>query len=110
MDIDYSLIGKRIASIRKGQGITQAKLAEKADITNNFLSHIERSHSIPSLETLVNICEALDVTPDTVLLGTKTAQKEYLNDEIYQRISSCTSKQKRFIVEVIEALQKEKLE
>ena len=50
--------------------MTQAGLAEKAEITNNFLSHIERSYSIPSLETLVRICDALGVTPDAVLLGT----------------------------------------
>lgn len=110
MNIDYNLLGKRIALLRKGKGITQAQLAEKADITNNFLSHIERSYSIPSLETLIKICDALDVTPDTVLLGAKTDKKEYMGNEIYEKISSCSSKQKRFIIDIIDALQKESLE
>ena len=63
MAVDYNRIGKRIAELRKSRGMTQASLAEKAEITNNFLSHIERSYSIPSLETLVRICDALGVTP-----------------------------------------------
>lgn len=74
MAVDYNRIGKRIAELRKSRGMTQASLAEKAEITNNFLSHIERSYSIPSLETLVRICDALGVTPDAVLLGTATEQ------------------------------------
>ena len=61
MAVDYNRIGKRIAELRKSRGMTQASLAEKAEITNNFLSHIERSYSIPSLETLVRICDALGV-------------------------------------------------
>ena len=40
MAIDYSLIGKRVATARKEQGLTQDKLAEKADISNNYLSHM----------------------------------------------------------------------
>ena len=43
MAVDYNRIGKRIAELRKSRGMTQASLAEKAEITNNLLSHIERS-------------------------------------------------------------------
>ena len=46
MAVDYNRIGKRIAELRKSRGMTQASLAEKAEITNNFLSHIERSLSL----------------------------------------------------------------
>ena len=71
MDIDYERIGKRIAVLRRTKGLTQAQLAEKADITNNFLSHIGRSYSIPSLETLLKICDAPDCSPDAILVGVK---------------------------------------
>ena len=109
MDIDYNLIGKRIATIRKSKGLTQAQLAESADITNNFLSHIERSHSIPSLETLIKICDALDVTPNQILLGTKTDTPDYLADEISERLASCTPKQRRFILKTLDLLLSEGL-
>ena len=41
MQIDYAVFGRRIAAIRKKRGLTQEKLAERADVTNNFISHIE---------------------------------------------------------------------
>ena len=109
MAVDYSLIGKRIAELRKSRGMTQASLAEKAEITNNFLSHIERSYSIPSRETLVRICDALEVTPDAVLLGTATEHTAYLAEEFTEKFLACTPAQRRFILEMVEALNRENL-
>ena len=109
MAVDYNLIGKRIAELRKSRGMTQANLAEKAEITNNFLSHIERSYSIPSLETLVRICDALEVTPDAILLGTATEHIAYLAEEFTEKFLACTPAQRRFILEMVEALNRENL-
>lgn len=69
MKIDYNLLGRRIARLRKERRLTQDKLSEKAEISNNYLSNIENGRSIPSLETLVRLCEAMEVTPDTVADG-----------------------------------------
>ena len=52
MKIDYNLLGRRIARLRKERRLTQDKLSEKAEISNNYLSNIENGRSIPSLETL----------------------------------------------------------
>lgn len=108
--------GSRLQSDRKTdrraaekQGHDPGSLAEKAEITNNFLSHIERSYSIPSLETLVRICDALGVTPDAVLLGTATEQSAYLADEFTGKFQACTPAQKRFILDMMDALNRENL-
>ncbi len=108
MAIDYSLIGKRVATARKERGLTQDKLAEKADISNNYLSHIETSRSIPSLETLMNICDALDVTPDYLLLGTSDRQKDYLISDIEDKLNQCTDYEKRVIFNLIDIMVKER--
>ena len=108
MAVDYSLIGKRIATARKQRGLTQAKLAEMVDISNNYLSHIENSHSIPSLETLVDICTALDVTPDYLLLGTSSQQDNYLITDIDTQLKNCTDYEKRIAFGLIEVLLKER--
>ena len=70
MKIDYSQLGKNIARYRKFNGLTQEKLAEYIDLSNNHVSNIENNHSVPSLETLIKICEVLNITPDVLLLGT----------------------------------------
>ena len=70
MNIDFKLLGKRITQRRHELGYKQCTLAEKAGISNNYLSNIENGRSIPSLETFADICIALSITPDFLLLGT----------------------------------------
>ena len=70
MALDYTQIGKRIAKRRKELKLTQAKVAELADIGEKYLSSIEREYSIPSTEVVMRIAVALETTPDEFLVGT----------------------------------------
>lgn len=110
MYIDYQLLGSRIAQLRKNRKITQEKLAEKAEISNNYLSNIENNRSIPSLETLIKVCMALDATPDELLLGISKAEKHYLSADILQKLNSCTPHEKRLIDGFINLLIQEREE
>ena len=69
MELDYTMIGKRIAQRRKQLGLRQVEVCEKAGINDKYLSCIERATSIPSLEVLMKLALALDTTPDTFLTG-----------------------------------------
>lgn len=70
MEINFELLGKRIAQRRRELGYKQNYLAELADISNNYLSNIETGRSIPSLSTFATLCICLGTTPDNFLLGT----------------------------------------
>lgn len=70
MEINYEEIGKRIARRRKELGLKQSEVEEKADLSQKYLSNIERSISIPSIEVIMRIALALDTTPDEFLVGT----------------------------------------
>ena len=104
MTIDYLAIGKRIAILRKKRDITQEQLAEKTDLSNVYISHIENSRSIPSLETLMKVCSALDVTPDEILLGTKQDMENYLLSDIQQKLLHCSPRQRRLVDRFIDLL------
>ncbi len=80
MDLNYKEIGARIAAKRRALGLKQAQVAEIADLSDNYLSNIERGHSVTSLETLAGICKALDMTFDEVLLGAQN-RKAGIPDE-----------------------------
>lgn len=69
MELNYAEIGQRIAKRRIQLGLKQNMLAERIGISNNYLSSIERGKEKPSLEIIVNICNALQVTPDFLLMG-----------------------------------------
>ena len=62
-------IGKNIKELIKEQNMTQTELSERANISSIHLSHIETGTVSMSLETLINICHALNVTPNDILLG-----------------------------------------
>ena len=62
-------LGLTIAAIRKMKGLSQAMLAEKAQISHSHLSSIEAPNIVRpfSLEVLYNIADALDVNPGDLL-------------------------------------------
>lgn len=58
MELDYTEIGKRIAKRRKELGLRQAQLSEMVDISDPYLSNIERAVSIPSTEVIMRLAIA----------------------------------------------------
>ena len=76
MDLDYTLIGKRIKNRRRKLGLTQAQVEESADLSYKYLSNIERGVSIPSTEVIMRIALALETTPDEFLVGSAKYRDE----------------------------------
>ena len=58
---DKILIGRRIKEIRKSKGLSQEKLAEKAETSPNYLSRMERGTDNPTLDMLIKLANALEV-------------------------------------------------
>jgi len=56
-----AILGKNIKFLRKNKKLTQAVLAEKADISIIFLSSIERGAKYPKVDTLARIAGVLEV-------------------------------------------------
>ena len=55
------LFGQRLREQRQNQGLTMEQLAEKANLSTNFIGAIERGLKEPSLSTLISILNALDI-------------------------------------------------
>ena len=54
-------LGRRIYGFRKQGALTQAALAEKCKISNEFMSAVERGAKLPSLDVLARIAGGLKV-------------------------------------------------
>ena len=54
-------IGSRLRAARRARGITIAELASAADLSNGFISLLERDETNASVATLLRICELLGV-------------------------------------------------
>lgn len=55
------IVGRRVKALRKQQGLSQEKLAEKVGKSVDAISSIERGVSMPMLETAYALSEALGV-------------------------------------------------
>lgn len=54
-------IGLNILHYRKEQGLTQMQLAEKCNLSRNHIQRIETAASSCTLDTLIDIAEALRI-------------------------------------------------
>ena len=55
------IVGETIRTYRKRAGLTQEKLAERADLHHNFIGEVERGNMEISLGSLLKIAKALGV-------------------------------------------------
>ena len=60
-------LGSLIRKHRKEQKLTLKTVAERARISEGFLSQVENSVSSPSVDTLVNICAAMGISAGDLL-------------------------------------------
>jgi len=67
--MDYIDLGRRIRKQRTQRGWTQETLAERVNVSTSFVGHVERGSRKASLETLVSMANALDVSVDYLLSG-----------------------------------------
>ena len=58
----YKNLSKNIKNRRKNLSLTQQDLADRLDMSLNFVGKIEVAFSKPSLDTLIEIAKALDTT------------------------------------------------
>lgn len=107
MVLDYQRIGIRMKKARLEKNLTQAELAEKLELSNNYISSIERGNAVPSLETFIRFCNALDVTADMLLTDTLYTSNEYLKESIATRLEKCSKKNMRIVERFIDLLLEE---
>jgi transcriptional regulator with XRE-family HTH domain len=62
-------LGQRIRDRRTDIGLTQDSLATKLGVTSQHISAIENDKRAPSLEFLLKLAKALNVTTDYLLSG-----------------------------------------
>lgn len=104
MTINYSLIGNRIKAARKAKGLSQSELSELIDRSVGYMSYIETGSKKPSLETLIQIANALDVTIDELLSDNLAAASPVSNTQINQLLSDCSAFEKRVILLSIKSI------
>lgn len=64
-------IGSAVKELRIKAGLSQKELADKVDLTASFISQLENNQISPSLNSFLQICDALRVSPSELLENRK---------------------------------------
>lgn len=59
--------GRKLKSLRKQKGLSQAKLANKLDVHPTYISSLERGLRNPSLKVIDRIASALEISRETLI-------------------------------------------
>src|SRR5260221_2145584 len=83
-------IGEVIRTYRGQRGLSQGDIERRTGLLRCYLSRVENGHTVPPLETLAKIAEAMDISLADFFPGTETprdretqkAHRELSQDEI----------------------------
>lgn len=78
------LIGERIKNLRNDKGLSREKFAEIAKLSPRFLSDIESGKKSMSIESLMKICLAFNVSADYIVFGNDINLNSPLQQILYQ--------------------------
>lgn len=106
----YVSIGKKIREIRKLRGLTLEELSEKVGRNWSFLSQIERGRSIPSIETLFLICDALEISLSDLFEKHKSIPYKINSktDKFIWLLKDANPSEKQTIISVVKQILKKK--
>ena len=103
-NIDYKELGKRIRAERRRKDLTQEKLAEMAEISDSFMGHIERGGRTLSIETLVKLANALNLSIEYIVCGEYNYQPDMLPAEIHNALNHMSVSQRRVFLDIMKTL------
>lgn len=99
-------IGKSIRKFREIKKLRQEDLAEKTDLTTNYIGMIERGEKIPSLETFINILNSLGVSADMVLSDVLDNGYTVKDSLLNEKLEKLVPEDRNRIYEVIDTMMK----
>lgn len=99
-------IGKNLRKFREIKKLRQEDLAEKTDLTTNYIGMIERGEKIPSLETFINILNSLGVSADMVLSDVLDNGYTVKDSLLNEKLEKLVPEDKNRIYEVIDTMMK----
>lgn len=83
------LFGKKVNYIRKQRKLTSEKLAELCDVNSGHIRQIESGARFPSFSLLIDLCNALNVSPDYLMaqeLHLPSDNSEDIYSAVYEKV------------------------
>ena len=108
--VDYKEVGKRISNRRRELGLKQWQVEQKAELSDKYLSNIERATSVLSIDVLMKLCNVLKTTPDALLLDAVNTDETDFQRSMSSRLRQMSSKQAALTLSLMDWILSQKLE
>lgn len=101
----YAGLGQRIREERIRHGLTQKDLADKVDLTRTSVTNIELGRQKLLVHTLIEIAEALDLDPGTLLPQESSQEGHDLEEEnLENALQKRPADERKWIQSALEAV------
>ena len=97
-------IGKIIQNYRKQNGLTQDELAEKVDISTNYLSKVERGINVLNAETFLKMANILSFSLEDFGIKIKSDNTLSEQQELLTKILSTTPNKAKLYLKTLNFL------
>lgn len=104
------VLGQRIRNYRIGKGLSQEKLAELSGCHHTYIGQIERGEKNATIESIVKIAVALDVSLSKLFekLGAEATEARNIPLECYELISAKSKNEQEKIYRILLEIEKYK--
>ncbi|MCI1957999.1 MAG: helix-turn-helix domain-containing protein [Clostridia bacterium] len=100
--MDYKNIGNKIQNARQSKGLSQENLAEELNISVSYIGRIERGERQPSVQTLENIGEVLNIPFPSLICNLN--KEEQINSMWIEKTKNLSEKEKQTILSILQML------
>ena len=101
MGINYAAVGEKIRGFRRRNGISQAELSELVGCCPTYISHIDRGKKTMSMETMVSLANALQVSADELLVDSLEHTPVAFHHAFAPVVADCSAYERQFLLRVI---------
>ena len=106
MAINIIALGNRISLVRKKRGMSQNMLSEMINKSPTYLSYIESGIKTMSLDTFVDLVNALNTTADNLLQDSLDNTVVIIHNNFSDLLADCSTYEQRVLLDIITAAKK----
>jgi len=98
-------IGKKIYNLRNNKKYSREILAEKSNLSANYIYEIENGNYVLGCIPIINLCNALETTPTELLSDFITTPQKLLQESLSTELSNLSKKNCEIILTMIKMMQ-----
>ena len=104
MPLNIFAFGKCVRHFRKKRGFSQSYLSELIDKSPTYLSYVESGIRCISLDTLVDLANAMNVTADALLKDSLENTASMISNDFAAVLGDCSEYELMILLEVLRAV------